>query len=188
MTLQDVTVSFVDGALGLLPPDTDKIILVVGASSAGTANTVIPVASADALAALGFGPGPEALKHLLDNGALCYFVPCTQGTAGASSAVSPPGAGTPPAITLTGIPFDGYAGLIKITLGGAIGTSKFQYSLDGGLTWSSELLTSSTYPVANSGITLNFAAGTYVLADQYSWTSTPPYYSTTNLGTARAKR
>lgn len=181
--LQDVTTSIADGALGLLPAETDKVILVMGTSSAGTANTLYPITSAEQLAAVGYGPGPEAVKHLVDEGALVYFMPLTKGTAGSNSSVTQP-SGTPPEVAVTGTPYDSYDAKVKITLGGAVGTAKFMYSLDGGETWSPEILTAASYPVPTTGLTLTFAAGTYVLNDVYVFTSTAPYYSTTNLGTA----
>lgn len=183
MALQDVTINITDGALGLQATDPSNTILVLGVSSGGTPNTLYPVTSADQITTLGFGPGVEAVKHAVDEGALVYFMPVTQGTAGSNSAVAQPG-GSPPAVGLSGTPYDTYQGRVKITLGGTLGTAKFQYSLDDGETWSPDILTAATYPVPNSGITITFAAGTYVLNDVYTWTSTAPYYNTTNLGAA----
>jgi hypothetical protein len=183
VTLQDVSITILENALGILPADTDKIVLLFGVSSAGTPATLYPITDSESLAAIGYGPGPETCRHFVDEGAQVYFCPVTAGTAGSNSSVAQ-AAGSPPAVGLTGAPYDFYKGHVKMTAGGAVGTSKFQYSLDDGETWSQEIVTASTYPVPNTGLTITFAAGTYVLADEYTWTSTAPYYTTSNLNTA----
>jgi hypothetical protein len=175
MTLQDVVVSFKDGNLGILPEATDKIILFLGASSAGTVNTIYPINSPN-LTSIGFGPLPEAVRHCIDNsGGPCYAMPLAT-TAGVLSAVTASGGG--PTVTLTGNSFDAYVGKILITVAGVLGTSKFKYTLDGGTTYSDEIFTAATYPIPDSGITINFAAGTYVLDEYYSFTGAAPTYTT----------
>jgi hypothetical protein len=181
--LQDVTLEFKDNALGILPEETDKLIVVMGVSSAGTPNTLYPIASDAQLAAIGFGPGPEAVRHILDVAGRCYFVPITQSTAGAASAVAQP-SGSPPAVGATGTPYDTYNAKVRIKGGGVRATATFQYTLDGGNTWSGELVTAATYPIPNSGLTLTFATGTYVAADEYTFSTTAPYYGTSDINDA----
>lgn len=181
MTLQDVTTALSDGNLGVAPEDTDRIGLLVGACSAGAANTLIPINSPDGAAALGFGPLAEAARLMTELGGRPFYALPVTTSAGTNGTVSSPGG---PAVTLTGTPLDGYEGQVKITVGGAVGTAKFQVSLDNGETWSDEITTAATYPVPNSGLTLNFAAGTYVAAQVYSWTSVAPSFSTVQLNTA----
>lgn len=184
MALPEVTGEVLDGALGLAPENIDGLHVKLGVSSLGTPATLYSFSRpSDVIATLGYGPLPEALCHHLQiAGGPVLAMPITAGTAGTSTV--PVNSGGGPAVTLTGAPVDRFDGIVKITLGGAVGTATFQYSLDGGDTWSQVITTAATYLMPNSGVTLNFAAGTYVLAATYTWTSTAPYYSTTNLNTA----
>jgi len=59
---------------------------------------------------------------------------------------------------------------IKIISGGARGTATFQYSSNGGLSWSATETTAATYAVpASSSLVVSFASGTYVADDVYYW-------------------
>lgn len=81
--------------------------------------------------------------------------------------------GTSPAVTLTGTLTFATAcpGIkVEITTGGAIGVGVFRVSYDNGATWAySGVTIAATYALdgAANGVTLNFAAGTYVLSDTY---------------------
>lgn len=57
--------------------------------------------------------------------------------------------------------------VVAIILGGAVGTATFQYSTNGGQTWSATTTTAATVAITD-GLTLNFAAGTYVANDTYA--------------------
>lgn len=87
-------------------------------------------------------------------------------------------------MTLTGTPLDDGKGIVRFVLGGARAVATFKYSLDNGNTWSNEIVTAATYAIPGSGLTLNFATGTYVADDEYTWTSTAPGYTLTNLDDA----
>lgn len=77
---------------------------------------------------------------------------------------------TPPAVTLTGAPIDFYDVRVDIILGGARGTATFQYSLNGGTSYNGvDILTAATYDIPGTGITLNFATGTYNADNLYSF-------------------
>lgn len=182
MTIQDVVTTFSDGNLGASPPSAAGVTLVVGFASVPAANVPSIVPSLAAAKATGFGPAAEVLAHsLTEAGARCIVcVPTT--TAGTLSAVTASGGG--PTVTVSGTPYDAYTAIVKMTLGGAVGTSKFKYSLDNGQTWSAEITTASTYPIPDTGVTVAFAAGTYVLDETYSFTTTAPSFSTSQLGAA----
>ena len=100
--------------------------------------------------------------------------------------VAPTAAGTtPPAVTITGettLALDSV--LVDIQTGGSRGTATFQYSFDGGLTWSeSSVLTAATYEMKlngmPTGLTLNFPVGTYNADNTY--TSTQPKFTSVLL-------
>jgi hypothetical protein len=90
---------------------------------------------------------------------------------GVNSAVTPPGAGTPPAVTVAGVPKGVYAGRVKVEVGGALGVATFKVSFDGGTAWSAVAPTAASHALVAQGLTLGFAAGTYVAGDTYTWTS-----------------
>lgn len=78
-----------------------------------------------------------------------------------------------PTVTLTGALRGSYAIRIEITTGGALGVGQFRWSLDGGATWEETArVLAATYVLGDTGITANFAAGTYVLAATYAATAT----------------
>jgi hypothetical protein len=86
-----------------------------------------------------------------------------------------PGGG--PAITIDGTPRDIYTLKVKITKAGALGVAEFQFTLDAHdsddevpWTWSQVRVVpgSGTYVVPNSGLTLTFASGTYVVDAVYT--------------------
>ena len=82
----------------------------------------------------------------------------------------------PPAVTLSGRPTLGsYEITIQITTGGALGTAVFQWSLDGGLTWTSGILTpvGTTFVLGATGLTATFATTGPYTADNTYEASTP---------------
>ncbi len=187
MAIPNVSETFLDGGLGLVPGESGRTMLTIGVSSTGTANTLYASGTTDQLtSSLGRGPLVEAgmLKLNEPNHGDQLFMPVTASVAGTNGAVTAPATGTPPVMTVTGTPNDSYDVKVKMTLGGAVGAALFQYSTDGGDTYSSDVTTAATFAVPNTGVTLNFAAGTYVAADVYTFSSTGPYYSAANLSTA----
>lgn len=176
-----------DGALGLIADPSDLDQLSMGACSAGTTNTLYGFSNLDDLRST-FGTGPlveaMALKLAEPGHGTVYGCRVNGGTAGSNTSVTLAGTGPNPGITVSGVPLDSYAFQGKITKGGAVGTAEFQYSLDGGDTWSTTIVSAASYPIANTGLTLAFTAGTYVVGDVYSFTSTAPYYTTTDLTNA----
>lgn len=180
--VQEVTFGESDGNIASPPPDDSRTVLIMAPCSGGTPNAVYPIGTPDALTPLGNGPGVEAARTILEiSGRPVLLMPLTT-TAGVLSAVTSPGGS--PVVTVTGNSQDNYDAKVEIRLGGAIGTSKFRYSLDGGQTWSGDIFTAASYPIPDTGVTLNFAAGTYVLNDVYTFTGAAPTFSTGNLNTA----
>jgi hypothetical protein len=98
----------------------------------------------------------------------------------------PQGAG-PAVPTFTSSPVDSYYGAkVVITLGGANGTMRFTYSLDGtDGSMSAEIVSSGggTYAVPNTGIVFTFT-GTQTAGDLWTFNSAGPTYSTTDRAAA----
>lgn len=181
------SLSIQDGASGIAADDTSADSWKIGASSLGVAGTIYSfrgTKTQSVRTSIGYGPGPDAvIDHLIESGGkTVHFVKGAAGNAGANSSVTASGGG--PAVTLTGTPNNDFEGIVKVTLGGIVGTSRFKFSLDGGDTYSDEIVTASTYLMPNTGVTLNFAAGTYVLDETYSFTCTGPSNTSANIAAA----
>lgn len=190
MPIPDATLAIKDGALGLVPQDTSGIQAVIGTCSLGTANVVQSFGDQQALKdSLGTGPLVEYASYLLSLGGgpvICVKAPSS--TAGSAGSVTPVGAGTS-VMTVTGTPLDSYNVVVKILTAAAAVTSgvgTFKISLDGGVTYGNEIAlpVASTYLIPNTGLTLNFAAGTLVKGDTYAFVCVAPAYSLSDLNTA----
>lgn len=175
-----------DGGLGLIG-SSDGASFKIGVSTLGTAGSFYSYAGTDVQKVfddLGEGPLPHAVaKHLLRSGGkpvIAYKQ--APSTAGSSGSITHVGAG-PIVSVSSGTPSDQYDMQVVIVAGGAIGTSTFKYTMDGGDTFSEIFATAATYALP-TGVTIGFAAGTYVLGDTYTWTDTAPTMTTTDVGTS----
>lgn len=83
-------------------------------------------------------------------------------------------AGTsPPAVTLTGVGNDRYQFVIAITTGGALGTAVFEWSSNGGATYTTSVATAATVTLGSTGVTANFPSGTYSTNNVYTSSMIP---------------
>ncbi len=84
---------------------------------------------------------------------------------------------TSPLITSSGT-YSGAIGvwyLVEISTGGAVGTARFRYSKDNGATWfASNLLTAASVAL-DSGVSVGFPAGTYVVNERYEFYGSWPF-------------
>jgi hypothetical protein len=189
--LPDVNQTIKDGGLGILPVSGNNILALVGVSSAGTVNVVQSFSDITTLkSTLGTGPLVEAAAHVLavsGQQVVCVKVTPTAPTTPLGTVTN---AGTGASVlALTGTPADSYALQVKIVTGATgptTGLATFQYSLDGGITWSAviSLPTGGAYAIPNTGITATFGTGTLVAGDIYSAAATGPGFITSDLGTA----
>jgi hypothetical protein len=186
MALPAVSITTLDGGLAVVKPSSAGISAKVGSCTSGTANQIYTFQGTDTqdvLDTLGEGPLVDAVCHQLiqSGGKTCHAVRATTTTAGTNSAVTASGGG--PTVTLTGTPDDDYIVIVEIVTGGAVATATFKYTLDNGDNYSEVVTTASTYLLPN-GVTLNFAAGTYVAEETYSFTCTGPKMTSANVQTA----
>lgn len=185
MPIPGVTLSIQDPGLGLVDPAT-TVPLFYGYSSLGTNNALKTYSSVNDLVA-GQGQGAaveDAATVLAEVGGPIRFMKAATTVSGANSAVTPSGAG--PTVSVAGTPNDNYEVTITIKAGGALGVGTFTYSLDNTRTPSETLTIPSggTFVLANTGLTLTFASGTYVALDTYTFTSTAPMWNSTDLAAA----
>lgn len=189
MPNQGVNFTILDNQLGLSQLGTGQTIVVCGVSSAGTPNQPLFASQPQSFVTnFGYGPGPELAAYIANaTGNVTGFVKAATSGAGTNTAVTATGTGTS-VVTLTGTPLDTYYGLVTVVTGGTIGTTGIviQVSLDAGRTIYAtiNLLTATTYVIANTGLTLNFAAGTLVAADTRKWVSFEPTWSDANVTSA----
>lgn len=189
----DNTVTVVDGQLGL--SDTgDTPPICVGCSSSGTAATLYSFNDPALLkSTLGQGPLVESAlaARLAAGSVLCLKTAgSTAGAAGAVTKTAVAGGTGTGTITVAGAAYDAYRFIGLITKAGDKGVARFMYSLDGGFTYTEEIVTPSggTYAVPNTNLTLTFVSGAgpvfYEVGDSHSFTCTAPHYTTSDLSTA----
>lgn len=190
---QGVNFTVLDNGLGLAPAGTGNTTVVIGVSSTGTANQpFFSTQPGPFNTTFGVGPGPELAAYVAyRTGNNTGFVQAATASAGTNSAVTTTrAAGTPSTsvMTLTGTPLDTYYGNVKVLNGGTIGTTgiTLAVSLDAARTVyvTASLLTATTYVIANTGLTLNFAAGTLNAGDVFTWVSLEPTWSDATVTSA----
>lgn len=187
------TITVRDPGLGISDAAAN-IPIFTGVSTGGSqaVNTLGSINNlADVRSLIGYGALAEDVALALsERGGPIYFILHNSADSKALSGVSMvKEVGSGPTVTLTGTPTDRYNIRIKITLGGIVGTSKYQYSLDAWdsnaapYTWSDERATAATFVCPNTGLTIAFPAGTYVLNDIYTYTTIPKEVLTADLAT-----
>lgn len=197
MSQPAVTQTETDGALGVLPPSSGKLLAVVGVCSLGTVDTPLTFGRvAPLVAACGVGPAVEAAaRHIETTGDPVVIVPTGSTTAGDYGAVDDDDVtGTANGTiveTPATAPLDDYEVAVRITLGGTTGTGPISYqtSLDDGRNWGpvTSLGTGLTIAIAGTGVSFDVTtAKTLVTGDQFTCRTTAPAPNSTELGTALA--
>jgi hypothetical protein len=192
--LPDATITVRDGALGLVEGPTSRILALVGVCSLGTAEEVATYTDASELQEdLGTGPLVEAAVHVLTVAKQpVVVVPVNASVVGVASAVTADKTGTGD-MTVDGDPLDAYSVIVELLVLAAnlaARTATFRYSLDGGVTYSSDIAMplSGVYEIPGTGLTLTFtngASGTsFEVGDAYSFTCTAPGFAADDLSDA----
>jgi len=196
MSLPSVTITELDGALGILPTTAGRLFAVVGVASLGPTNVPATFASRRALvAAHGDGPAVEAAALYIER----YGRPVVFVRTGASNPGSyPAGAAVVFAGTGTSVvsvddvgtaPQDDYEFYFEVVDGGTIGVDgiTFRWSLDGGRTRSPVtalgVATSFVFP-GSGGTQINFAIGTLVGGDRVTFRGDAPLWSGAEIASA----
>jgi hypothetical protein len=192
MVFPSQTFTIRDPGLNAVNPAT-RIPVLSGISTGGSqaVNTRGSCASlADVRTKVGYGPLAEDVALALSKrGGPVYFIRHDSADSKLLTAevLDAPGSGSPPAITVSGTPSDRYMLRVEITKGGAVGTAEFKYSLDA---WDEDIapatqsrvrVTAATVAMTNSGLTLAFPAGTYVLGHVYTLECVPQQPGTVDL-------
>lgn len=194
MPIPGVSINIQDGALGQVASSAAGIPCFLGVSSQGTVNHLQTFSDVQVLVdTLGQGPLVEAAAYVLaQSGGPVRCVRAAGAGQGSfsDSQVSNPSA---PMVTIGGTPYDRYSVVIRITRTGQQGEATYRYSLDGGATYSSEIVIpegSSPVPLGNTGLTADFpwsdpqepeVPGTYTAGDTYSVEASAPTYDLESL-------
>lgn len=184
MPIPNAKLRKISDGLAIPPEQTDNLLIVFGYASLATLGLIYDfdqASPATVKQAVGVGRGAQLVASLLatkDHGPV-KFVPIAA-SVGTNTAVAAAGA-TPPAPTLTGTPLDDYEGDIRIVQAGARGVATFQVSLDKGRTWGPEITTAATYVIPDTGLTFNFPVHAYTTDHRFTWTSSAPASSNTNV-------
>jgi hypothetical protein len=185
MAIPNTSITVNSGGLGITTPGVGGTPAIFGWASQGPAGVLVTVGSGNVTqlsSTYGVGNMVDLAASVLSNGAgsvvCCRMYHGTMGTFSHTGSGSPSVPTSAPTQSGGGpvAPFGiatatGSTGpIFLITTGGALGTMAFEYSLDGGNTWTAPVASVSggIFIVPNTGITVTFAAGTYVANDTYT--------------------
>jgi hypothetical protein len=191
MALPNVNETVLDGQLASANFIAGQTPMIVGCSSIGTAATVKGYAgnqAAQIVTDWGYGPMPQQAARLSAKGIAVTVCRTAGTTAGACSAVSAFATGTSVVTTSVATAFDTSRMKMLVVAGGTIGVAGIavQFSFDGGETYGAivRLGTATTYAIPNTGVTLAFAAGTFVTGESVTFTTTEPKWNGSDLSAA----
>lgn len=186
--IPNVNMQKTDGNLGVAS-STDRILAVVGPSSAGTVGVAVSVTNkADLVTAFGQGPLVEACGYMIARGLPVVAVRSTGSTVGAYGAIVATGKTGTSTITAGGsAPQGDYDPVVQILTGGTVGTAGivFRYSLDGGVNFSQgKSQGTATTMTLENGVSFALGAGTLIANDTWSTSTTAPKSSSSDLAIA----
>jgi hypothetical protein len=194
MTLPAVNITQIDGALGVTPPSSGKLLAIVGVAEQGPTDTPAAFArTKDVVSTFGKGPMPEFAAYALKTfGRPVVLVRTGQSVLGTHSNLNVAGVTGTSVVTIDDgdeTPNDDYEPYMRVTKGGTIGVAGIEllWSLDGGRTLSARtaLGVANTFAVPGAGgIGYDFGAGTLVAGDFWTSRATAPRWNTTELGSA----
>ncbi len=187
-TTGDVELTILDGGAAVVVP-SNTVQAVVGCSSSGTAAQVVATRNINTLISVfGYGPLVEAAALVIAKGGTVLAVKTPSNTAGAAGTVTSTALGGTSVVTVTGTPNDSYLIKLLIVTGGTIAAAgiRFQISLDAGRTYGPvySLGTATTFAIPNTGVTLNFAAGTLAAGASYTVSTTEPLWNAAGVQAA----
>lgn len=193
MANPSLSLTIQDPGIGLAEPLTNLPPLIMGTSSAGTANTVVSMRTpADVVSTFGQGPlAEDACTVLTLAGGPVLCLKMTGGVAGAAGSVTKSAVDSSTGtVTVSGAAYDAYEVIVEITTTGTLGAGAFRYTLDGGYTYSAPITIPSggTYAIADTNLTLTFVPGAgavyFEAGDTHSFDCTAPHPNATNIATA----
>jgi Protein of unknown function (DUF2586) len=190
MAIASVRVRIVDGGLRATR-STTRPPAVVGCSSGGSAGQVALLSSVeDCIATYGHGKLTELVAmYLALAGVPVLACKAASSTAGSCGSVTQPSSPAAQLTVTVDTARDDYRVLIRVTRAAAnlaALTAAVKISLDAGVTFGPEIAVPSTGTIVlgDTGITVDYADGTFAVGDDYSFTSTAPIWNTAALTAA----
>jgi hypothetical protein len=185
-----ITNNKTDGNLGVVS-DTDRILAIIGAAAAGTANVAGAYTNKnDVTDAFTSGELVEAASYMLAQGIPVVLIKGSASTAAAYGTIDHSGV-TGTAIIAAGSthPDGNFDVIVNILIGGALGTTGivFEFSLDNGENFSppQSLGTSLTMTLARGvSFALTVSTDTFIAGDTFKVTTTAPKLTTSDLATS----
>lgn len=190
VAVPSMTTTRADGGLGSVADSLAGRFAVAGIASAGVYTPTICTSIAALLAAFTSGPLVDAAAYILARVGWVLVQRVASAANGSRGTVIASGAGSPTAAltagggntstavpTLSGTVTVPTNVMLKCTAAGAnfaAATARFQYSLDGGLTWSANVTPSaSAEALGSSGVSVTWADGSFVNTDTWTGSSVP---------------
>jgi hypothetical protein len=191
MTLPQVTITELDGALGVLPPSAGRLTAFVGCALDGPYNTPVTFGRVtDLKNTFNRGQLVEAAGYYITNtGRPCVVVRANAVVEGETGPITHVGTGTSVVTTSPTLnePSDDYQFVLEILEGGTVGTAGIvvRGSHDGGFTWTQpQPLGTLTQITTVAGVTFELGTGTMVAGDIYTATAKGPNYDGGSLADA----
>lgn len=192
MTTPSVDFTQLDGALGIVPPGTADVAVVIAPATGGPFNTPAAFANKEDVQTnyLG-GVAVELAAYLLKTPNRAVIVirsdVTTEGAYGDVNADDVDGTCVP-AADVTSHPIDEYEPRFLIVNGGTVGVDgiTYQWSLDNGRSYSAvtALGTANSIMIPDSGVKFTLGAGTLLAGDTWWCRTTPPKESSAQLQAA----
>lgn len=195
MTLPSQTITVLDPGLGRVAAAPDSpLYLGPAVGGSASANELLSFSRLnDVPDVLGRGDlAGDVAKALRERGGPVLVMPTNASVDDTTSAVTQSGGG--PTVSVSGTPAARYTARVEIMAGGALGTGSFRYTLDrhtvasgsNAPTWSPTrtIPAGGSFVAGDSGLTLTFAAGTYVLGETYDFTTIPEAPNATDISDA----
>lgn len=193
MTQPNVTITELDGSLGILPPSSGALFALVGCASAGPLNTPATFARVkDVVATFASGPLVEAAAHYIERyGKPVILTRAAANVVSVGATIDVTGVHGTSVITAhagSASDDDYEAGILFVTSGtqGVTGIT-YQYTLDNFRTLSpvQSLGVATSITIPNSGgIQFDLAAGTIVAGDIVRQRYSAPNFDSTSLAAA----
>jgi uncharacterized protein YcnI len=186
--LPEATVS-IDDAAGAFGGGTGYAVVIGCVEQNDDATPRVFASTKSLLTTHGYSPAVDyAAMHFEATKKPIIFVGIPTATAGAVGSNDGTGVTGTSVITISGTPLEETDAILTVTTGGTIGTNGivFTLSLDGGRTEKSiRLGTASSYAIPYIGVTINFAAGTLIADDVYTFRTSAPMWDSAGLASAR---
>lgn len=179
MTTGDVNINIIDGGAAVLLPAA-QIQVVIGCTSGGVVAQPFATNDANILSStVGFGKATEVAALAIQAGGTVIFCKANADTPGVAHPVQVHRFNVSTSVmTVTGTPLDDYYVQVNVVKGGVIGTTGIiiQVSGDAARHFGPQIAlgTASTLAIPNTGITLNFGAGTLDAGDIFRFYTTAP--------------